>query len=56
MAFLLNVMGSHWKALTCIFKKISLCGSGKWRGVMEDGGKERGSANRGYCDSAVEKW
>ena len=56
VAFMLNVMRSQWKALTCIFKKICLCSSGRWGGVMEDGGKEWGSANRGYCDSTGEKW
>ena len=56
MAFMLNVMGSHWKAGTCIFKKICLCGGRRGGGVMENRGKEWGSANRGYCDSTGEKW
>lgn len=56
VAFMLNVMGSHWKAGTCIFKKICLCGGRRLGGVMENRGKEWGSANRGYCDSTGEKW
>ena len=54
VAFMSNVMGSHWKALTCIFK-ISLVVVGVG-GLGHGGWGEGKAANRGCCNNPGEKW
>lgn len=52
MVFMLNVMGSYWKVLICVFKTMILV----VMGVESGGWREGVIVSRGDCKSLGERW